>query len=156
MRPVNNIGYLINHLAFVLGRQSDQVLQERLGLGFSQFKILKILQHATNIQQKQIAEKLGQTEASISRQMKLLVEAGLLQVTVNPANRREHITRLTSKGERIADEAISVLGVYHAPVFEGLNEKQQAALLESLGVLHEATCNSNKPGACHQPETINT
>jgi DNA-binding MarR family transcriptional regulator len=153
MRPTNNIGYLLNHLAFVLGRQSDQVLQERLGIGFSQFKIMMTLQWKPNIQQKHIAEKLGQTEASISRQIKLLLEQGMLQTTVNPANRREHITVLTAKGERLTDEAMSVLNSYHAPVFGTLNEKQQAALLETLTILHGAACRSDRPGACHQTDS---
>lgn len=153
MRPTNNIGYLLNHLAFVLGRQSDQVLQERLGIGFSQFKIMMTLQWSPHIQQKVIAEKLGQTEASISRQIKLLHDLGLLQTVKRAENRREHITTLTQKGERLTDEAMSILNTYHAPVFEGLSEKERATLLELLSRLHSVACNSNKVGACHQPET---
>lgn len=149
MRPTNNIGYLLNHLAFVLGRQSDQVLQERLGIGFSQFKIMMILQWKPHVQQKNIAEKLGQTEASISRQIKLLLDQGLLQTNRNPANRREHITTLTPKGERFTIEAMEVLNNYHAPVFEALSEKQMAALTESLTIMHHQTCDSDRPGACH-------
>lgn len=153
MRPTNNIGYLLNHLAFVLGRQSDQVLQERLGIGFSQFKIMMTLQWSPHIQQKIIAEKLGQTEASISRQIKLLHEQGLLQTVKRAENRREHITTLTPKGERLTDEAISILDSYHAPVFEALSDKQRTVLLDSLSTLHNVACNSNKAGACHHPET---
>ena len=149
MRPSNNIGYLLNHMAFVLGRQSDQVLQERLGIGFSQFKIMMILQWKPNVQQKHIAEKLGQTEASISRQIKLLLDQGLLQTTRNPNNRREHITTLTAKGERFTSEAMDVLNNYHAPVFDALTEKQMAGLIESLTIMHRQTCTGDRPGACH-------
>jgi hypothetical protein len=35
-----NIGYLLHRVGFALDRHSDQVLRERLGIGFSQFKIL--------------------------------------------------------------------------------------------------------------------
>lgn len=155
MRPSNNIGYLLNHLAFVLGRQSDQVLQERLGIGFSQFKIMMILLAKPHIQQKHIADKLGQTEASISRQIKLLLDQGLLQTTRNPANRREHITTLTPKGERFTSEAMDILNKYHAPVFESLSEKQMAALTQSLTTMHQLVCNSDRPGACHQADDNN-
>jgi DNA-binding MarR family transcriptional regulator len=61
MRAINSLGYLLNHIAFVMARQSDQVLQERLGIGFSQFKIMMVLSHKPHIQQKEIADKLGQT-----------------------------------------------------------------------------------------------
>jgi len=150
MGPTKNIGFLLNHLAFVLGRRSDQVLQVRLGIGLSQFKIMMTLQKAPHIQQKQIANKLGQTEASISRQIKLLQDQGLLQTVINSANKREHITTLTTKGDRFTDEAVSMLENYHAPMFDKLTDKQQDALRESLEVLHSFACNSNGVSACHQ------
>lgn len=150
MSPARNIGYLLNHLAFVLGRQSDQVLFERLGIGVSQFKILITLQRSPYIQQKQIAQRLGQTEASISRQMKLLEDAGLLNNTVNPANRREHVIRLTPKGERVTDEASEILEQYHAPVFDTMNEKQKAELAEMLQKMHSIACGSDSPSSCNQ------
>lgn len=150
MRPAHNIGYLLNHVAFVLGRQSDQVLQERLGIGISQFKIMMTLQWTPHIQQKQIAERLGQTEASISRQMKLLEDAGLLNNTVNPANRREHVIRLTLKGERVTDEAVEILDQYHAPVFNTLDDKQKQYFSEMLQSMHRIVCGSDSPSSCHQ------
>ena len=152
MSSTFNTGYLLNHLAFVLGRQSDQVLRERLGLGFSQYKILMTLEHHPHIQQKTIADKLGQTEASISRQIKLLFEDGLLTSAKRAENRREHITTLTPKGERYTIEAKEILQNYHAPMFSHLTAKQQDALTEALQILHTQTCNSDKPGSCHQTD----
>ena len=151
MRPTNNIGYLLQHLSSTLARQSDQVLQERLGIGFSQFKILMVLQRNSHIQQKQIADALGQTEASISRQIKLLHDQGLLTSRVGQQNRREHITVLTDKGERFTSEALSVLNSYHSPMFAKLNDKQQAQLVESLRLMHQEVCRADKPGACDHP-----
>mgnify|MGYP003510994005 FL=1 len=148
MQPTSSLGQNLNHLAFVLGRQSDQILQERLGIGISQFKIMTALQEKPNIQQKQIAGTLGQTEASISRQIKLMLDQGLLQTNINPANRREHITVLTLKGERLTDEARNILNSYHSPVFESLSPKQQENLAETLDILHSATCRADRPGSC--------
>lgn len=152
MSSTYNTGYLLHHLAFVLGRQSDQILQERLGLGFSQYKILMILERHPHVQQKTIADKLGQTEASISRQIKLLMEDGLLTTAKRAENRREHITTLTPKGERYTLEAMEILNNYHAPMFEKLTPKQQSGLMEALQILHNQTCSSDKPGSCHHPQ----
>lgn len=151
MRPTNNIGYLLNHLAFVLGRQSDQVLQERLGIGFSQFKIMMVLRWDPSIQQKQIADRLGQTEASISRQIKLLHDQGLLHTKISPKNKREHITTLTLKGERLTDEAVRALNDYHSPVFARLSEKDQQKLIELLSQMHQEACSGARAGACNHP-----
>lgn len=144
MQPTDNIGYLIQRLAFCLGRQSDQVLQEQLGIGLSQFKILMISQWKPNVQQKLIADGLGQTEASVSRQIKLLQKDGLINVTVSPQNRREHITHLTPKGARITDKALEVLNNYHAPMFARLSDKQKSQLMEALSIMYDFASEGEK------------
>lgn len=158
MAITNELGFLIQHLAFSFGRLNDQVLQERLGLGFSQFKLIAVLERKPHIQQKQIAEALGQTEASISRQIKLLQDKNLLQTVPNPQNRREHITTLTPKGVRFTEEARRVLAQYYEPIFEHLSEKQQLQLTGTLQMLHEEVCKRNVSGAVcrdfHQ-QTVN-
>ena len=154
MRPTNNIGYLLQHLSGVLAKQSDQVLQERLGLGFSQFKILMVLQWNPQVQQRMIAESLGQTEASISRQIKLMHDKGWLQTTISPQNRREHITAPTAKGIRLTEEARAILNDYHGPMFGQLSEKQTEQLLESLMIMHRTTCQPGKTGACDHPMSV--
>ncbi|RTK95345.1 MarR family transcriptional regulator [Candidatus Saccharibacteria bacterium] len=145
----NSLGYLLNHVAFVIARQSDQVLLERLGLGFSQYKIMMILQEKPHIRQKEIAEILGQTEASISRQIKLLTEQGLLQALRRPENKREHIITLTGKGERYTSEATDILKNFHSPIHEALNDKQKDALVQGLLIVHGEVCNDSRPGSCH-------
>jgi DNA-binding MarR family transcriptional regulator len=151
MQPTHNIGYLLQHLAFTMARQNDQILQERLGIGFSQFKILMVLDRNPHIQQKDIAESLGQTEASISRQIKLMHERGLLQTTVSPENRRRHITTPTQKGLRLNDEALKVLNSYHGPMFERLSDKHKQQMLEILSQMHSVVCQAGKAGACDKP-----
>jgi DNA-binding MarR family transcriptional regulator len=154
VRPVITIGYLLQHTAAILMRQSDQVLQERLGIGMSQLRLLMMLQHEPNVQQRKLAECLGQTEASISRQIKLMREKGLLAVRVNPKSRRAHITVSTPKGLKVTEAALAVLEHYHSPMVELLNEKQREQLTSALATFHEHTCAPGKPFACDHPFKI--
>ncbi|HSX44937.1 MAG TPA: MarR family transcriptional regulator [Candidatus Saccharimonadales bacterium] len=149
MGPSNNIGYRLQHLSFVLQRHSDQALQEQLGIGFSQFKILMVLQWHPQVQQKQIAERLGQTEASISRQINLLKKQGLLERVPSPENRRQHLTRTTQKGEKLTDKALEILNNYHAPMFARLSDKQQNELQEILKIMHDYACSGDSFGDKH-------
>jgi len=137
MEPSNLIHTLLHHLSAVFGRESDQILQEQLGIGFSQFKILAVLQENPSSQQKHIAFALGQTEASISRQIKLLQAKGMLESAVNPQNRREHITSLTLKGIRIIEAAQNVLANYQTSSLAHMSPKHQAQLLELLSRVHQ-------------------
>jgi len=130
--PYQSTGYLLNRLAFSLSRQSDQILLERLGIGMSQYIIMHILQLQSSIQQRVIATQLGQTEASISRQMKILANQSLLEVRTNPQNRREHVIILTTKGERIIDEANNILDEFHKSVFEKIGDKSYKNFAELI------------------------
>lgn len=151
MKSINNTSYLLHHLCSMLAKQSDQVLQERLGIGISQFKILKVLQYSPQIRQRQIADWLGQTEASISRQIKLMHEKGLLQTTISPKNKREHLTTPTAKGLRMTDEALKVLHDNQFAMYADLGDKKHQQLVSILNQMHDYACKSDQLGACHQP-----
>lgn len=143
METSENIGFLLHRLAFSLDRLSDQVLQEQLGIGYSQFKILMTLDWKPNIQQKEIATELGQTEASISRQIVLLVSKNLITSVINPRNRREHVVQLSPKGLRTIQTAFEILNDYHAPMFKLLNEKQIAQFAQTMNIMKDYLGNSN-------------
>jgi DNA-binding MarR family transcriptional regulator len=151
MAHTSDLGYLLHHLATALDRQSDQLLQDRLGIGFSQFKILLVLKKHGGVQQRFIADYLGQTEASISRQIKLMQDGGVVDSKVSPRNRRERVTSITNKGLRTLEDAFSCLNYYHQPVFARLSGKQQLQLMEMLESMHMEVCQGEKPGSCqHQ------
>lgn len=154
MEPTEAIPYLLQHTATMMLRQSEQVLQERLGIGMSQLRILTMIEREPNVRQRVLADRLGQTEASISRQIKLMVEKGFLAVAVNPKSRREHLAVITLKGAKITVAAKEVLELYHAPFIELLGEKRRKALAESLAALHAHTCAPGKPYACDHPYGI--
>ncbi len=151
MGPTNNLGYLIQHLASVMGRQTDLLLQKELGIGLSQFKILMVLEWNPRVQQKAIADALGQTEASISRQLKLLQEKGLLISKFDPQNKRRHITTPTPKGMRATEAASAIMRRSFGQEYSDIGDEQLAQLVTGLQTLHRIVCQSGKPGACDHP-----
>jgi DNA-binding MarR family transcriptional regulator len=151
MGPTNNLAYLLQHLAAVIGRQSDQVLQEQLGIGLSQYKILMVLEWNPQVQQRVIADSLGQTEASISRQIKILQTKGLLASRVDPKNRRTHISVPTPMGMQITEAASAILRRNFGPEFAQMGEKQMTQLINNLQKMHHLVCRPGKLGACDHP-----
>jgi DNA-binding MarR family transcriptional regulator len=135
--PASNLAFLLHHLAFNLDHQSDQILQEQLGVGFAQFKILLALQVNPIVGQRELANSLSQTEASVSRQMKLLRTKGMVISRINPKNRREHHTLITSKGQRVREAAIALLEKQYQRSFDVLDVKIQARLTQDLTSLSE-------------------
>jgi DNA-binding MarR family transcriptional regulator len=151
MGPTNNLSYLLQHLSAVIGRQSDQVLQEQLGIGLSQFKILMVLEWNPRVQQKAIADSLGQTEASVSRQIKLLKAKNLLLAKQDPQNRRKHITAPTPLGMQITEAATDILRRSFIQDFANLGDDQLLQLVTGLQKLHKQICRPGRLGACDHP-----
>jgi DNA-binding MarR family transcriptional regulator len=151
MGPANNLNYLLTHLAAVISKQSDQVLQEQLGIGLSQYKILMVLEWNPRVQQKAIADSLGQTEASVSRQISLLKEKSLLVSKADPQNRRKHITTPTPLGMQLTEAANGIMRRSFGQDFANLGEDQLMKLVTGLQQLHKIVCRPGKVGACdHQ------
>lgn len=151
MGPTNNLSYLLQHVAEVIGKQSDQVLREQLGIGFSQYKILMALEWNPRTGQKAIADALGQTEASISRQIKLLKAKGLLASRLDPRNRRKHITAPTPLGMQLTEAADGIMRRSFGTELSHMSEDNLMKLVANLQGLHRVVCRPGKLGACdHQ------
>lgn len=151
MGPANDLTYLIHHLAAVMGRQTEQVLQEQLGIGLSQYKILMVLEWNPRIGQRAIADSLGQTEAAISRQIKLLKSKKLLITKPDPRNRRKHITAPTPLGMQLTEAADAILRRTFSADFAKLGDDQLTRLTTGLQQLHRQVCKPGRTGACgHQ------
>ncbi|MGH7193455.1 MAG: MarR family winged helix-turn-helix transcriptional regulator [Candidatus Saccharimonadales bacterium] len=149
MGPANSLFYLVQHLAAVMGRQSEEVLQERLGIGLSQFKILMVLEWNPRVSQRVIADSLGQTEASISRQVKTLTAKDLLSAKRDPGNRRKFIISPTPRGMQLTESANELLRRGPNAGVPGLDESQVHELATGLQQLHRAVCRPGRPGSCN-------
>ncbi len=137
MQPANLISFSIQNLAVQLSKSADRVLQEQLGIGLSQFKILSIVQDNQRLLQRHIATALNQTEASVSRQVKLLHRRQLLVTRLNPKDHRQHLTTLTPNGLRIIASALEVLEAFQTQLVAGLSNRQQTELLQTLADIEQ-------------------
>lgn len=135
-----SIGYALHQLAFILDRQSDEALRESLGVGYSQFKILMAAKHRSGLKQSDIAHFLGQTEASVSRQIKLMKSEGLLLVRTDPENRRSRSIVLTDKGTELGRQCVELLEQTHAATFGSLSFSEQKMMHGLIDRLTAKAC----------------
>jgi DNA-binding MarR family transcriptional regulator len=145
----STIDYLLQHTSIMMYRQADQTLQERLGIGMSQYKLLVFLQDHPDAGQRLIADSLGQTEASISRQIKLLTEKDIVETAVNPESRREHRVILTVRGTRLTNAARDILEQSQNSVYDRFSTKQRQQFKDMLTALHDHTCQEGRSYACN-------
>lgn len=137
MRSQLSLGATLHQLSCMIDQQSETMLQQKFRIGFSQFKILSALLWRDNVRQREIADFLDQTEASISRQIGLMQDAGLVSSRRDAQNRRQRITSLTGKGAQVAKQAVAALEAHHAPMFQRLTLDQQAELQKTLEIMYD-------------------
>lgn len=118
----------IHRIAFLLEKKADEALREQLGVGFAQYKVLEAISHNSLAKQNTIADQLDQTEASISRQIKLLQSKGLITVTQVMGNKRARELSLTMQGEEMVSQALQILTIAVDPMLGALNQKEQMVL----------------------------
>lgn len=103
-RPLFLIGAIANKLVI----NGSAVLRRRLGLGFTEYRIMVMLSLEPGIAAKRIGEVVGLDKAAISRAVVVLEAAGLIEPTPETAGRRSKAYRLTAQGQAVYARAIEV------------------------------------------------
>lgn len=115
----------IHQLAFLLEKRADETLKAQIGIGFAQYKVLEAVGRNMLARQNMIAEFLDQTEASVSRQVKILEKRGLLIVGTVMHNRRARELSLTESGEELLGHCEEVLDIAQAQIIGSLSYQEQ-------------------------------
>jgi len=101
--------YILHKLIFALDRAADDLLQEKFGISHNRAVVLVAILDDQNINQHQIALKLGRTDAAISALLAELSKDGYVVVRVSDQHKRKNIVALTPSGETLAQEAAGFL-----------------------------------------------
>ena len=91
-----------------LDRAADRLLRANLGLPYRRFLALVLVGEGAPTQ-RALAERLGVTEPSTSRMVGVLAEAGLLDVSPDPAGGNRRLLSLTPAGKEQVEACASLL-----------------------------------------------
>jgi DNA-binding MarR family transcriptional regulator len=119
-------------LAVALEKRIDAKLRTEVDITYSQYKVLSVIEATDDgVSQKYIADSLAQTEASISRQVGLLKDTGLVTLGGNPQARTRSLL-LTSKGRRVSEEATIAVEQLYIQLVGSLAFQEQKMIIELL------------------------
>jgi DNA-binding MarR family transcriptional regulator len=127
-----NLGFTFQQLAFSLLQKSDNMLQNHYLIGYAQYKLLEVLSEHPHSSQRFVAMRLGQSEASVSRQIKLMQRKGLLRVGIPSEDRRARVVSLSTKGTELQIAAAEMLNTIYGREFSRLNEQEQLMFSRTL------------------------
>lgn len=115
------------HLTYILQQLSDDHLLTKTGVGLSQTRIMSVLNTTIPRSQRAIAHLLRQTEANVSRQLKLMHKHGLVSVVKNKNDARLRDVKLTAKGKHKYQTAVKVLSVQQNKLLKLLDKNELKA-----------------------------
>ena len=108
------------------------------GLSMPQFSIMMQLYYRGTCGLSEISERFEITSAAASQHVDNLVQAGLIERTEDPHDRRAKNIQLSAKGKSLIDKGIGERYRWIDQLAEGLSEKEREGIAEALMALTEA------------------
>ena len=108
------------------------------GLSMAQFVVLSSLYHGGSCGVSDVGQHLDVSGAAASQLTERLVQAGLVERSEHPADRRVRLVDLTPKGRTLVAQGIAELHLWLDQLVSQLDEEQVQAVLNALPHLIEA------------------
>ena len=80
-----SLAYLLGKLMFEIDRAADQLLQTQVGISYSRFLFLTVLQHSGTVTQHELAVALGYSDPAVSTMLVELAKDDYIQTTPSPS-----------------------------------------------------------------------
>jgi DNA-binding MarR family transcriptional regulator len=128
--------YLIRRLAALMDREGDALCRRELGISLAQFLVLSVVDaYPGPLSQQAIADRLGLTKGTVSRQIDNAVAAGLMTVQVAAHTRRENAVALTSAGAGVVRNGDALMQDSRSALLGAVTPKELHAVIGPLRAL---------------------
>jgi DNA-binding MarR family transcriptional regulator len=114
------------------------------GLTMPQFSILMQLHHKGPCGMSEISERFEVTPAAASQLVEKLVQAGYLERTEDPSDRRAKLLKLSPEGAKLVEEGMNQRHRWMEEVVRNLSSDEQKKIIEALEILTHAAQDVDK------------
>ena len=108
------------------------------GLSMPQFSILMQLHYKGPCGMSQISERFDVTAAAASQLVDKLVQAGYIERTEDPSDRRAKLLKLSANGAKLVEDGIQERYRWMDELTTKLSAAEQTQISEALSILTEA------------------
>ncbi|MDN5766585.1 MAG: MarR family transcriptional regulator [Humibacillus sp.] len=124
---------LIRRVAGSMDRQGEALFRRELGISLAQFLVLSVVDaYPGPLSQQAVADRLGLTKGTVSRQIEAAVSAGLMTVQVAAHTRRENAVSLTKAGATLVRAGDDLVKHSRAPMLKAIDPTQFPAVVATL------------------------
>ena len=118
-----SIAFEVMHIYRRMLQHGSQAM-ERMNIGVGQFPILRLLGENGTMTQRQIAEEIRVTPATICGTMKRMEKAGLIRREPNANDGRVNCISLTDEGRARMTEAKAAIDQSHSEMLAGFSQEE--------------------------------
>lgn len=121
------------------GPRREALFQRELGISLAQFLVLSVVDaHPGPLNQQGIADRLGLTKGTVSRQIDQAVAAGLMNVEASPLNRRENTVTLTPDGTDLVRRGDEAFTRQRSAILSAVDPDEMRGAISVLGAMQES------------------
>ncbi len=131
--PIDTVIRPVMQLRAGLDRVTCMVLREKMGFGVSQLRILYVLAFKPDITQKNIADFWDVTEASVSRQIRVLEKKGFISRSTATSAKPS----LSPAGKQALDTAMKYTQATFEKIFKDISSSERKSVAHILEKLIE-------------------
>lgn len=129
--------FMLQKSLFFFDKMVDQILRKEIELTLAQFHVLMMIYMRGTASQQVIAEMLQNTQASVSRQVSILLEKKCVTRVQNPLNKREYRLTNTALGTSLVKKSVKALDKKLKEVLSIVPEKDKEKMVLSLNkIIH--------------------
>ncbi len=125
--------YLIRRAAALMDRQGEALFRRELGISLAQFLVLSVVDaHPGSLSQQAVADRVGLTKGTVSRQIDTAAAAGLMNVRVAAHTRRENAVSLTETGTALVRRGDALTQASRDAMLEVIDPEELTAAVHVL------------------------
>ncbi len=131
--------FLIRRVAGLMDRTGESLFRSRLGISLAQFLVLSVIDaYPGDLSQQAIADRLGLTKGTVSKQLDGAITAGLVSVSPSPTSRRENRISLTEAGTALVRRGDAAFDEARAVAQPDIPPADLRTTIATLAALNEA------------------
>jgi DNA-binding MarR family transcriptional regulator len=131
--------FLVRRVAGVLDRRGEALFRRELDISLAQFLVLSVVDaYPGHLSQQALADRLGLTKGTVSRQIDSAVSTGLMTAEVSSHTRRENTVALTPAGTDLVRRGDRIFARERDTALPTTDPGDMAATLRVLSAINEA------------------
>ncbi len=135
--------YRVSRLHSKLNAQASKILGELVGLSLNQWRMMAFIGSAKTLTATELVAYTAMDKGLISRNVKTLINKGLVTSSVRKNDNRWQVLSLTPEGQAIYDVALPVMRRRQNHLQKGLSREEIGTFRKVMAALEEAAEETN-------------